>query len=78
MAAATITKTHKISDFKHREEESLFERLDRLSLQAKKGFSLKESNYNNKDLAESVESKFARSKAKALRTFLLHAGTFYY
>ena len=78
MAASTVTKTLRTSDFKFREEESLFERLDRLSLKAKKGFSLKVSTHNNKDLADTVESKFARSKAKALETFLLHAGTFHY
>jgi len=78
MAASTVTKTQKISDLKFRDEESLFERLDRLSLKAKKGFSLKVSTHNNKDLADTVESKFARSKAKALETFLLHAGTFHY
>ena len=78
MAAAAITKTQKISDFRIREEESIVERLNRLSLNAKKGYALKGTNHNNNGLTETVESKFARSKAKALENFLLHAGTFHY
>jgi hypothetical protein len=78
MAAAAISKTKKISDFRLREEESIIERLNRLSLKAKERYAFKGSNDNNVDLAESVESKFARSKAKSMQTFLLHAGTFHY
>ncbi len=78
MATATISKTEKISDFRVREEESISERLNRLSIKAKNGYARKGSNHDNSDLAETVESKFAQSKAKALETFLLHAGTFHY
>ncbi|MCG3257568.1 MAG: hypothetical protein KAU62_15800 [Candidatus Heimdallarchaeota archaeon] len=79
MATTTNTKQSQISDFRCREEESVYDRLTKLSKYAKKVYSSNGSNHNNLNVStESVEAQLAKQKTKALISILLHAGTFHY
>ena len=78
MATTTNTKQSQISDFRCREEESVYDRLTKLSKYAKKVYSSNGSHHNNYEFStESIETQLAKYKTKALRSILLHAGTFH-
>lgn len=78
MATATISKKSNISDFRLREEESVYDRLSKLSTGAKKIYSSTGSYHDNHEVStESIETQLVKQKTKALRSILLHTGTFH-
>ncbi len=78
MATTTISKNSKISDFRLREEVSVYDRLTKLTKDAKKVYSLNGSNHNNLEVStEVVEAHLARQKAKAFRS-IYHTGAFHH
>ena len=78
MATATISKKSKISDFRLREEESVYDRLTKLVKDAKKIYSSNGSHHNNYEVStELSEAHLTRQKAKALRS-ILHTGAFHH
>lgn len=78
MATITISKNTTISDFKFREEVSVYDRLTKLARDAKKIYSSNGSHYNNLEVStESAEAHLTRQKTKALRS-ILHTGAFHH
>ncbi len=76
MASITISKTQKISDFRFRKEESIYERLQGL-IQGAKGFHSEDRfNYNEEYSSDkTIEQQLQAQKDKALKQALLHFGT---
>jgi len=78
MAATTISKNSKISDFRFREEESVYDRLTKLTKDAKKVYSSNGSHHNNIEVStEAVEAHLTRQKSQAFRS-IYHTGAFHY
>ena len=78
MASTAITKTIKISDLKLRKEESIYERLQRLTVGAKNIYKASAHEEALKHSAGSVEAQLNAQKDKALRKALLHVGSISY
>lgn len=78
MASTAITKTIEITDLRLRKEESIYERLQRLTVGAKQIH--KDSAYAgvSKLLVGSVEDQLNKQKDKALRHALFNVGSISY
>ena len=76
-ASTTIKKTQLITDFRFSKEETVYERLQRLALNAKKLHAEDELNHiDTKSPQGDIIEYLAEQKDKARRTFLLHGGSF--
>lgn len=76
MASATISKTIEISELKCCQEESIYERLQRLTVSANNHYKVETNSISTKtSQLKSVDTLFNAQKDKALKTALLHRGS---
>ena len=79
MASAAITKTTEISDLRLCKEESIYERLQRITVGAKKHHRIASNKVSSYNLPrKSVREMYKEHKDKAIRTALLYKGSINY
>lgn len=79
MATATVSKTIEISDLKCCKEESIYERLQILTVSANNHYKVETNSISTQTpQLKSVDTLFKIHKDKAIRTALLHRGSLNY